>query len=381
MKINNNLLIRRKSDFIALIASAAIVLAAILYTKIFYEALISEDWYSVDGFRRIVIPDTFLYKNLLESEASIYLIAFSGIKNSIGPSLIWFLAGMNWYVVVLINAVFVYISLKYLVQIGSYFYLHIHPIFIFIILLGVMPTAIYYSIGSLKELPMICGFTGFFYHYLKRQKVLWVTFFLLLVFFRYQIFIPLIIFVVLGKYSRRPLRVSIFLVIFISSIYPYIRSLNIFSLDSILLYREDSLDTSGALIELIRDEIPGLSSIAILVRVIQSVFEPILIFIKNPTIFEDGGLSIYTASGLPEALVMAPFWILAGIGIMREIVACKEGSRDIQKMYALIVLFAIPVGGFSFIHHRYLFPITGIVMMAGLVTARDMKNVRHKRNS
>ena len=381
MKINNNLLIRRKGDFIALIASAAIVLAAILYTKIFYEALISEDWYSVDGFRRIVIPDTFLYKNLLESEASIYLIAFSGIKNSIGPSLIWFLAGMNWYVVVLINAVFVYISLKYLVQIGSYFYLHIHPIFIFIILLGVMPTAIYYSIGSLKELPMICSFTGFFYHYLKRQKVLWVTFFLLLVFFRYQIFIPLIIFVVLGKYSRRPLRVSIFLVIFISSIYPYIRSLNIFSLDSILLYREDSLDTSGALIELIRDEIPGLSSIAILVRVIQSVFEPILIFIKNPTIFEDGGLSIYTASGLPEALVMAPFWILAGIGIMREVVACKEGSRDIQKMYALIVLFAIPVGGFSFIHHRYLFPITGIVMMAGLVTARDMKNVRHKRNS
>lgn len=381
MKINNNLLIRRKSDFIALIASAAIVLAAILYTKIFYEALISEDWYSVDGFRRIVIPDTFLYKNLLESEASIYLIAFSGIKNSIGPSLIWFLAGMNWYVVVLINALFVYISLKYLVQIGSYFYLHIHPIFIFIILLGVMPTAIYYSIGSLKELPMICSFTGFFYHYLKRQKVLWVTFFLLLVFFRYQIFIPLIIFVVLSKYSRRPLRDSIFLVIFISSIYPYIRSLNIFSLDSILLYREDSLDTSGALIELIRDEIPGLSSIAILVRVIQSVFEPILIFIKNPTIFEDGGLSIYTASGLPEALVMAPFWILAGIGIMREIVACKEGSRDIQKMYALIVLFAIPVGGFSFIHHRYLFPITGIVMMAGLVTARDMKNVRHKRNS
>ena len=381
MKINNNLLIRRKSDFIALIASAAIVLAAILYTKIFYEALISEDWYSVDGFRRIVIPDTFLYKNLLESEVSIYLIAFSGIKNSIGPSLIWFLAGMNWYVVVLINALFVYISLKYLVQIGSYFYLHIHPIFIFIILLGVMPTAIYYSIGSLKELPMICSFTGFFYHYLKRQKVLWVTFFLLLVFFRYQIFIPLIIFVVLSKYSRRPLRDSIFLVIFISSIYPYIRSLNIFSLDSILLYREDSLDTSGALIELIRDEIPGLSSIAILVRVIQSVFEPILIFIKNPTIFEDGGLSIYTASGLPEALVMAPFWILAGIGIMREIVACKEGSRDIQKMYALIVLFAIPVGGFSFIHHRYLFPITGIVMMAGLVTARDMKNVRHKRNS
>ena len=381
MKINNNLLIRRKGDFIALIASAAIVLAAILYTKIFYEALISEDWYSVDGFRRIVIPDTFLYKNLLESEASIYLIAFSGIKNSIGPSLIWFLAGMNWYVVVLINALFVYISLKYLVQIGSYFYLHIHPIFIFIILLGVMPTAIYYSIGSLKELPMICSFTGFFYHYLKRQKVLWVTFFLLLVFFRYQIFIPLIIFVVLSKYSRRPLRDSIFLVIFISSIYPYIRSLNIFSLDSILLYREDSLDTSGALIELIRDEIPGLSSIAILVRVIQSVFEPILIFIKNPTIFEDGGLSIYTASGLPEALVMAPFWILAGIGIMREVVACKEGSRDIQKMYALIVLFAIPVGGFSFIHHRYLFPITGIVMMAGLVTARDMKNVRHKRNS
>ena len=185
----------------------------------------------------------------------------------------------------------------------------------------------------------------------------------------------------LGKYSRRPLRDSIFLVIFISSIYPYIRSLNIFSLDSILLYREDSLETGGALIELIRDEIPGLSSIAILVRVIQSVFEPILTFVKNPTIFEDGGLSIYTVSGLPEALVLAPFWILAGVGIVREVVARKEGSRDIQKMYALIVLFVIPVGGFSFIHHRYLFPITGIVMMAGLVTARDMKNVRRKRNS
>ena len=129
MKINNNLLIRRKGGFIVLIASAAIVLAAILYTKIFYEALISEDWYSVDGFRRIVIPDTFLYKSLLESEASIYLIAFAGIKNSIGPSLIWFLAGMNWYLVVLINALFVYISLKYLVQINSYFYLHIRSIY------------------------------------------------------------------------------------------------------------------------------------------------------------------------------------------------------------------------------------------------------------
>lgn len=62
------------------------------YVANFHSALATGDWIDIKGYTRIVIPDTFVYKGLIEEELSLLAISVAGIKNAIGPALIWNLA-------------------------------------------------------------------------------------------------------------------------------------------------------------------------------------------------------------------------------------------------------------------------------------------------
>ena len=78
------------------------------YIQYFHASLSSNEYEHVNGFTRIVIPDSFLYKDIIDVDNILVSIGLSGVKNTIGPSTLWVLADFNWYVVFCINVDSVY---------------------------------------------------------------------------------------------------------------------------------------------------------------------------------------------------------------------------------------------------------------------------------
>lgn len=382
MRTSHHLLAYRSISLVAALASAGVVLAALLYTFIFHQALIEEDMHGMTGFARVVIPDTFLYKTSLErvigGEIPIEWLVFT-LKNGIGPAFMWYLAENNWYSIAAINGLLIFISLLYFSRISRHYKIEFSATTTMAIYIGLAPILIYYSIGSLKELPTLLGFLGFLYHYLKNQTHKWLFYVFLLIFFRYQIIVPIAAFVTFDKVFKNPLKVSVFTMLAVACLYPYINSLSIFTSEATAIFREDQASSVGAYIEGIRETMPVLSALAVLFRVIQSMFEPILTFIANPTFYENESISVYLIVNFIQNVTLAPYWMLAVVAVIRESLTHKTDCRDIKRLYALIVLFVVSIGGFSFIHHRYLFPISGFVLIAGLIELSRRRAFRMQR--
>jgi hypothetical protein len=47
-----------------------------------------------------------------------------------------------------------------------------------------------------------------------------------------------------------------------------------------------------------------------------------------------------------------------------------------DRIYAFLAWYMITVGGFSFISHRYLFPISGLILIGGLFEIHRKRSVR-----
>ena len=374
MKISQRSFLFRRSSLLILILSLGIKLATQFYTYVIYKALIAENMHGMTGLARGAIPDTFLYKNILEKilidELSISsLLMFS---NYIGPVFMWYLAGANWYLVAAINGLVIFVALHYLYQIFKFYDLKVSNTTIISVYVGVLPIIVYYSIGALKELPGLLGILGFLYHYLKQQKKYWIFYVFILIFFRQQLVIPIALFIILDKATINQFKASTLTILILAGGYPFLYQIDILASNATELFREDQTTSVGAYIEEIRSTIPIISMVAVLLRILQAIFEPILTFIKNPTFYEYDDLSVYLLLNFIQNIVLAPFWIMAIIGILRRTFRRKKKNRDTGRLYALMVLYVGFVGGFSFISHRYLFPIIGIVLIAGLLEQKEM---------
>jgi hypothetical protein len=363
---------------VSILASVLILFATLQYTSIFYEALISGDMHGMPGFARIAVPDTFLYLDLFKifSQSDSIFVA-SNVKNSQGPVSLWYLANGNWYVIAAINSFLVFLSMVFVFRIIQHFEIKFSKLSLTFIYIGITPILVYYSIGSLKEIPSLLGLLGFFYYYLKKQRIGWIFFTLVLIFFRYQLIFPITAFLVIDKIFRHhPLKISIVCLLIIASLYPLISVLNIFSNNATEIFRADQAYTIGALVEEVRNRIPFMSAVAVLVRVFQSIFEPILTLIKNPTFYESDGFSIYICYNFFQNLVLSPYWFLTIVGIIRAFFKRKQSNRDMDRIYAFLACYMITVGGFSFISHRYLFPISGLILIGGLFEIHRQRSVR-----
>ena len=353
--------------FISILASSLILFATLKYTSIFYEALISSDMHGAPGFKRIAIPDTFLYLELFkkfffQSDA---IFIESNVKNSQGPIILWYLSNGNWYVIAAINSFLIFMSMIYAFRILQHFEIKLSKLSLTFIYIGMIPIFVYYSVGALKEIPGLLGFLGFFYYYLKKQRLGWILFTLILIYFSYQLIFPITAFVLIDSIFRNPLKVSVACLIIIASLYPFISMVDIFFNNATEIFRADQAYSVGALIEKVRNSVPFVSTLAVLIRVFQSVFEPILTLIQNPTFYEGNGFSIYLCYNFLQNLVLLPYWILTFIGIIRSIFRRKQINHDINRIYAFLAWYLITVGGFSYISHRYLFPILGLILIVG----------------
>jgi hypothetical protein len=360
----------KRLKFVAICAWLATLMVSLTYTAYFHSALVDGDWTDIRGFTRIVIPDTFVYKSLIEEGFSIFSIVIAGVKNAIGPALVWIISFSNWFVVVVFNSLLLLALLFYVIKLCHHFQVPRARAQFIVLTIGLMPTMTYFSIGALKELPTLLAITAFYFHFVRQQTMRWMLMVLILLLFRYQLIAVLTIFYLIDKYSKNPLRISLILLLAISMAYPLFEKANILSSETTALYREDSGSSTGALIEGVRSSVPVASAVAISIRVMQSILEPLVPAPGTYWFFEGESFSMLALAYIASLLLMLPFWWRTVSTSYQIIKKTTPISRDLASLYSLVFLFVIFVGGFSFVHHRYLFPITALVMIGGAAQNR-----------
>lgn len=95
--------------FTRLLATVSIFLFSLMYLNYFHPYLENGQWLNLDnGFTFIIIPDTFLYLDLIDRDNILSSVLSSGVKNTICPSLIWALGQFDWFAVLFINIIFIW---------------------------------------------------------------------------------------------------------------------------------------------------------------------------------------------------------------------------------------------------------------------------------
>ncbi len=366
----------KKITYKIIFSTLLFFILSIAYYNYFSIYLEQDQFTNILGFTRIVIPDTFIYKSVLDDTSNIFQsILISSVKNTIGPSLIWALVLKNWTIVILFNTIILLISINRLIKISKvlnlkYSYENIVLIIFF------LPITLYFTIGSLKEIPCFFGLISFFYFYISDQKFKIILYFFFLFIFRYQLAFPLIFFIFFDRYKMNILFLSTIFLIAIMIFYP-IFSFNILASDATAIFREGS-ETSGKLgtiVENIRSNIPFLSFFAIIFRCIQTIYEPLFTFFKIFTFFEDGDLNIFSLFQFISTLILFPFWYIFFKRLIKILKNKYIYERNIVRLYSFCLLFIIPTAGFSFIQTRYLYPIIGLLILATLNPFKQIKNI------
>jgi len=348
-------------------ASVFVAVCAMLsYLHFFQDAIIDGEWQHANGFARILIPDTYVYLNLLDEDFSIFGLLLAGVKNAIGPALMWWVVDASWYAILLVNMAIVLTTTRYIAKICMHFGMPWREAARLCIIIGLLPTTWYHSIGALKELPTLLGMTAFFYYYVTGKSARCFLAAVALVIFRYQLVVILPAFCLIGYFSNKPLRATAVALALVSMAYPALSWLGIFSQETSALYREEAETAGvGAWVETVRDHVPVASALAVFVRVLQTTFEPIITFIGSWSVVEDGDVSIFACAYLSSALMLTPSIWRTGARNWAILRSRQPIPKGLQNLYALIIIFAVPVGGYSFIHGRYLFPLTALVLIAG----------------
>ncbi|MDX9988226.1 hypothetical protein [Thiothrix unzii] len=371
--------INKKEIFRIIITSLSLVFAVIYY-YIFQQPLESLSFESPYNYiSSFVIPDTYLYLSVIDDHDPISSIFNSVVKNTIGPSLIWYVANGSWLIVIIINAIFLYWSCYYIFRLCELYNVNSE---LPILLIAMNPVTIFYMIGALKEIPTMLFILGFFYYIIKEKTIKWLVFSLLLIIFRYQLLIPLVIFIIMyftnknGMYKK-----SLYLIVLLCLAFPLINSLNVLSNSATEIFREEQLSnigsTLGASIEHIRSNIYILSAIAIGIRILQSILEPLFYPFQYPLFMVDGVIGIYPLFSF-LSFVLTSYFIFKFIYLLPINLRAKQATKNKQAIFALAFLFLIPVAGFSFIHHRYIYPIIPIIIIAVTVHKKQTQLNKYK---
>lgn len=351
-----------------------------IYITTFKESLTSGDWVSSNGYTFIVIPDTFLYSDLVNVDSLFETALLSGVKNSIVPSLLWIVAGFDWVTIGLINIGIAYLITFYMNLLAKHYDILCSKAELAALIFLILPTTFYYSIGALKELPMaLCLVAGFYYINLRKIKIFSLIL-LALVLTRYQMAVIFII-LFIAKYNSKTVLNSVLIMVGLSVIYPLISSLDLLSQDTTALYRKEYgvVGSMGSMIENVRNNIYGLSVLAISIRIFQSLFEPIIGFIQSGSVHDGADLSIYRLMHVISNIMVLPYLYLFFKKLKTIIFYKAKIAQDVQLLNAFLIICLISIGGFSFVHGRYILPFMPLIIIASLIPHKRMGNSPDKR--
>lgn len=332
---------------------------------VFGPALRDGIWEHVFGFTRIIIPDTLTYLSIANADSVAEFLLLAAIKNSIAPGLLWLASFKSWYVVSLFNAACVYLLLLYVRRLAELLrpderrqHQRIALILTFV--------CAYYSVGALKEIPTMLGLTAFVCEFLMRRKARAFAWLAFLVLFRFQfgyLVIPVYFFT---KFRRNPLRLTLVSLAIIGAVYPLFSFLSVLTPVAVELFRTSaSTDSLGAQVEYVRSHILGLSLGAIVFRVLQSIFEPLILFVRTRSLFEDGSFSLYQAHAVVAALLLLPAWTTTAVNRFR--LGMRDDRASFGILYAFLAVAVFAIGGTGLISHRFLVPTYALLLIAAYV--------------
>jgi hypothetical protein len=348
------------------------------YISFFYDYLSDEDWLYVEQYARILVPDTFLYKSISDQEGLLGVIGGSEVKNSLGPALIWWFSGSSWYAVACFNAILVLLIIILMEKLGASMGVGRKNVRMAALIFVFAPSSILYSVGALKELPNALLLLALAYSLVNRKIFMFVVVSFVLILFRYQLIFPIVFIVLLLMFSRKSIYVKVVAsVLFLGMIYPFLSSIDVLSYDVSIRYREQYGGGGlGGYFESLRNEVPILSVVGVLVRTFQSMFEPIISFVFRGSLLESGLLSMYGLAQLVTNIIVFPFIMVFVWKSMRMLLFWQRVNVRMQIIYSFCVLLVVLIGGFSFIHHRYLYPVLPLMIVCSLIPMT--RRVAHK---
>jgi len=345
-----------------------------LYLNVFEEYLHIKQWEHILGYTSIIIPDTLIYAAVINPDDPFLSVINCGIKNSLGPSMLWYLSNFNWYAVTVINWFFILGIVIYMEKIAVHYGLNKLSTQLMVVLFLILPATIYYSIGALKELPMMFLLLFFLHGRLSRSKFQMIFAAVFLVLFRYQLIVILLLVSMLSFKNKLQLVFGTLLVLFVASVYPLMSGIDILSTEATTLYREQYgiPGSLGEYIENIRGNYFIISVIGVLVRTAQSIFEPIITYMRQLSFHEGSSLSVFSVVQVFTILIILPYFLLFFKKVQKFFRLGSNVDPDIQYIYTLLVLSLVLIGGFSFIHHRYLYPFFPLIMIASLIPSNSI---------
>lgn len=354
----------------------ALCIASLSYLYFFHENLLNHEVEHVSGFTRIIVPDTIVYAALVDLNEPLFSLISSGVKNSIGPGLIWLFSNKNWYIVLVINLVTIGLITDYFEKIANFYCLHEFTKQIGVIIILTSPFSLYYSIGALKELPvmlfLLMGTYGYLY---KKWKLMLVASFFL-VLFRYQMFVVLGLMFCVVYFNRDIFKNAVYILIIAASMYPGISSLGILSSGATDYYRDlyGVQGSLGSVVETVRSNVYVLSFFAIIFRVFQTLFEPLILIANRMSFYEDGSLSVFDVMQFTTSCFYVFFVWRLYLNMKKVLKFGRNISIEEQFIFAFLLISLILTCGFSFIHHRYSLPFFPLMYIASMMHLSKKSN-------
>ena len=360
------------------------------YVTYFSESIVNEtggfsanQWASTGIFSSIIIPDSYPFLEVARSVSKTQIVVLvegsrtdteymkvslitsilwwaKRVQNSFIPSFFWTIANYNWNIVTFFNSILVLITSIYIHLICNKMNINKHSAYYISIIYLLLPINLYHSIGFIKEIPTAILMTAFVFHFLNKQKKITLLCAILLVLTRYQLIVVIGMFYLIST-QRQPLKVSILLLFGVTAIYPFLQH-DILESVAGNVFRQQHLSVLGigAFVEYTRNEIPLFSSVAIVIRVLQTIYEPIIGLVTGSTDhYFNNSINVLVALYFISNIILLKMWVKSTIIIFTK----SDVRRELSLILSFFLIYIIFVGGFSFISHRYISGIIPIMMI------------------
>jgi len=365
----NNILSIKLSSVYLLSLLALLALAAVLYVYAFINLLEIGETVG-HGFQAIVQSDTILFRDIYQNfNIGAYLDA--NVKNTVFPAVIWSAIDGNWYISIIVNIAFLFGAAIYLRRIAEQLEINVnYKIMLFLVFL---PETFIYLIGILKEIPTLLFFSATTFYFLKKQ---WYKFLLCLLFltlFRYQFIFSLALFVFGYKiFGRNNIRFLFVVFAVLSASYPLlVNTVQGLGLEDARLYREIGAGLGiGAWVESIQLNVYGISFFATIVKFFQMMVEPW----PALNLYDESGVNIIAILYAISAVIWLPIWFKYFRHVFYAIRKPGSLTRDQNVILCISFSFLIMVALNSFVHHRYLYPGMGLILLIAFVPMVSRKN-------
>lgn len=326
------------------------------------------------GFKGIIQSDTILFRNIFQN-SGILIYLSANVKNVVLPSLLWMLLDGNWYLASLFNICLLSFTALYLNRIADHIGISINNKVLFLIIL--LPETFIYTIGILKEIPTLFVFCALSLYYLKKRWFLFSLYLLLLILLRYQFSIAIILFL-FGNivFKEKNIRFLVLFFILLSSLYPLLsKTVPALGSDDALLYRELGPGLGvGSVVETIQSNWYGLSTLATMVRLFQMIVQPW----PALNIYDGSDVNVMALLYSISACILLPVWFK----YFRFVVHAFRNPNSLKQGEGVILCmsftFIIMVSLNSFVHHRYLYPGLGLILLVAFIPITPRLNIASK---